>query len=444
MEIKLPITVRFILDKLQSNGYEAYIVGGCVRDSLIGFAPHDWDICTSALPEQICDVFSDYKIIPTGIQHGTVTVLIEDSGISHFYEITTYRVDGEYKDNRHPESVEFVSSLEQDLSRRDFTINAMAYNPKTGLIDLFDGAKDIENRIIRCVGNPKERFSEDALRILRALRFALRFNYKIDNDTLSAMDQCSELLKNISIERVNSELTIILIREIKPHSQKVIDFIYEDKRLQFGKLFDYLQMIIPFELDIDNDKLFERLWNQDTDDDLVVNMAIVFDNPEIRDILKYLKYSNEYVDTISQTWKLGHQIFDDMDCWIIDATKIQKDDSWNNNISKYYCRLLLSQADKSDICSIIEFASSLVSPDNELRTEWLPRLDVAVEICLKRNEVYRLKDLAINGNDLKGLGFQGREIGIILNGLLDLVMQDRVNNNHDDLIIAIPQVIIDE
>lgn len=436
MEIKLPIAVQFILDKLQSNGYAAYVVGGCVRDSLLGFIPHDWDICTSALPEQICDVFSSYRIIPTGIQHGTVTVLIEDSGINNFYEITTFRVDGEYKDNRHPENVEFVNSLEQDLSRRDFTINAMAYNPKSGLVDLFNGAKDIENRVIRCVGDPKDRFSEDALRILRALRFALRFNCKIDENTLLAMDQCSELLKNISIERVKSELTVILTREIKPHNQKVIDFIYNDKRLQFGKLFDYLQMIIPYKLNIDNDNLFERLWNQDTDDDLIVNMAIIFDNPQIRDILKYLKCSNEYIDTISQTWELGHQIITDIDCWWVVPTKKKNDDSWNSNISKYYSRLLLNQSDKSDICSIIEFASSLVDPDSEIRTEMLPQLDVAVEICLRKNEVYRLKDLAINGNDLIEVGYKGKDIGVILDFLLDEVMMDRIQNDKESLIQA--------
>ena len=144
MDIKLPMPVQFILNQLNDNGYEAYVVGGCVRDSIMGFAPHDWDICTSALPEQVIDVFKDYKVIPTGIQHGTVSVVLEDT----VYEITTYRVDGEYKDNRHPDSVEFVSNLKEDLARRDFTINAMAYNDKDGLIDYFGGIDDIKHKFL--------------------------------------------------------------------------------------------------------------------------------------------------------------------------------------------------------------------------------------------------------------------------------------------------------
>ena len=206
MDIKLPMPVQFILNQLNDNGYEAYVVGGCVRDSIMGFTPHDWDICTSALPEQVIDVFKDYKVIPTGIQHGTVSVVLEDT----VYEITTYRVDGEYKDNRHPDSVEFVSNLKEDLARRDFTINAMAYNDKDGLIDYFGGIDDIKHKFIRCVGLPKKRFSEDALRIMRALRFAMVFGFNIEGRTSYAMDILADNLNQISIERINAEITKML------------------------------------------------------------------------------------------------------------------------------------------------------------------------------------------------------------------------------------------
>ena len=179
MKINLPSAVCFLLGRLHEKGFEAYVVGGCVRDSVMGIVPHDWDICTSATPDQMIEVFSDCKVIPTGLQHGTISVVIDNVP----YEITTYRIDGEYEDNRHPKSVEFVSDLKLDLMRRDFTINAMAYNEQDGLVDLFGGIEDISKREIKCVGNPDDRFQEDALRILRAIRFAIRYNFKIELNT---------------------------------------------------------------------------------------------------------------------------------------------------------------------------------------------------------------------------------------------------------------------
>lgn len=192
--IKLPMPVQFILNKLNDNGYEGFIVGGCVRDCLLGIKPHDWDICTSALPEQVMELFKDFKVIPTGIKHGTVSVVFDDKP-ENIFEITTYRIDGEYKDNRHPETVKFVTDLESDLSRRDFTINAIAYNEVKGIVDPFGGYDDIIGKRIKCVGNPNDRINEDALRIMRAIRFALRFNCDIDSETLIAMVKNKELLR---------------------------------------------------------------------------------------------------------------------------------------------------------------------------------------------------------------------------------------------------------
>lgn len=166
MQIILPKNVNKIIHVLEEHGFQAYAVGGCIRDSLLGRTPHDWDITTSALPEQVKDLFK--KTVDTGIQHGTVTILLDGEG----YEVTTYRLDGEYEDSRHPKEVTFTSLLSEDLKRRDFTVNAMAYNEKDGLVDLFGGQKDMEEKVIRCVGDPLERFTEDALRILRAVRFA--------------------------------------------------------------------------------------------------------------------------------------------------------------------------------------------------------------------------------------------------------------------------------
>ena len=175
LKIKIPVEANKLIHTLQSNGHQAYVVGGCVRDSILGREPHDWDICTSATPDEMLEIFKDKHIIPTGLQHGTVTVIVNGEP----FELTTYRVDGVYSDNRRPDTVKFTDSLIEDLSRRDFTINAMAYNDKDGLIDPFGGLDDLENKIIRCVGKAKDRFDEDALRMLRAIRFACQLDFEI-------------------------------------------------------------------------------------------------------------------------------------------------------------------------------------------------------------------------------------------------------------------------
>ena len=204
MKIKLPATVKLILDGLHAHGHEAYIVGGCVRDSILGRTPSDWDITTSALPSQIKKIFP--RTVDTGIQHGTVTVLVG----SRSCEVTTYRVDGTYSDSRHPDEVTFTSQLSEDLLRRDFTINAMAYNEKEGLVDLYSGMKDLQRKKICCVGDAHERFSEDALRILRAVRFSAQLHFGIDRLTALAMMDLAPTLKNISAERICGELTKLI------------------------------------------------------------------------------------------------------------------------------------------------------------------------------------------------------------------------------------------
>ena len=205
MKMILPKNVSYIISKLEQAGYEAYAVGGCVRDTLLGRKPQDWDITTSAKPFQIKALFK--KTIDTGIQHGTVTVMLDHIG----YEVTTYRIDGEYEDNRHPKKVEFTDNLKLDLERRDFTINAMAYNDKRGLVDEFGGIKDLEDGIIRCVGNPGQRFDEDALRMLRAVRFAGQLGFEIEEKTRAAIMQRAKHLENISAERIRVELTKLII-----------------------------------------------------------------------------------------------------------------------------------------------------------------------------------------------------------------------------------------
>lgn len=203
MELNIPIQVGAILSVLERQGHEAYVVGGCVRDSLLGQTPHDWDICTAALPEEVLASFPGERTILTGVAHGTVTLVRE--GVP--YEITTFRVDGDYSDGRHPDSVSFVRSLREDLARRDFTVNAMAYSPRTGLVDCFGGRADLQERQVRAVGEPAARFEEDALRILRALRFASVYGFGIDAKTASAARELKNSMKNVAVERIFSEFT---------------------------------------------------------------------------------------------------------------------------------------------------------------------------------------------------------------------------------------------
>lgn len=209
MTIPLPRAIRLCLDTLVQGGHSAYVVGGCVRDTLLGKTPADWDVCTSALPEQVTHLFSHYKVIPTGLQHGTVTALIGDKSI----EITTCRNDGVYMDHRRPQSVTFSRDVREDLARRDFTVNAMAYHPAQGLVDPFGGRADLGRRVLRCVGQPAERFEEDALRILRLFRFAARLGFSPEEGALNAAREKAPLLERVSAERVASELSGLLVGE---------------------------------------------------------------------------------------------------------------------------------------------------------------------------------------------------------------------------------------
>ena len=202
----LPGKVQYILHRLQSAGFSAYAVGGCVRDSLMGTIPKDWDICTSALPAQMKQVFREEHLVETGILHGTLTIILDHIP----YEITTYRLDGNYTDHRHPDSVRFVDQIDRDLSRRDFTINAMACDLSGSILDLFEGQADLEKRTVRCVGDPEKRFEEDALRILRALRFASVLDFQIDPDTASAIRRLYPTLDLVAPERIRTELVKML------------------------------------------------------------------------------------------------------------------------------------------------------------------------------------------------------------------------------------------
>ena len=217
MKISIPAPAEEIIGKLNEYGYEAYVVGGCVRDMMLGREPGDWDITTSALPDQVKQVFR--RTVDTGIQHGTVTVMMGNEG----YEVTTYRIDGEYSDGRHPNHVEFTPNLAEDLKRRDFTINAMAYNSRTGFVDEFGGAEDLKKGIIRCVGEPMDRFTEDALRILRAIRFSAQLGFLIEDRTYEAIRKIAPNMVHVSKERIQTELTKLLLSSHPGHMELVYE-----------------------------------------------------------------------------------------------------------------------------------------------------------------------------------------------------------------------------
>ena len=233
MRIEMPRDVEWIIEKIRNNGFEAFAVGGCVRDTLLERQPGDWDITTSAKPEEVKGIFG--KTVDTGLQHGTVTIIKNRNG----YEVTTYRIDGEYHDGRHPETVEFTSNLKEDLKRRDFTINAMAYSHETGIVDEFGGMDDLANRVIRCVGLAHDRFTEDALRILRAIRFAAQLGFEIEDETYKAISDIAPNLKNVSKERIQVELTKLLLSD-HPEKMMMVEAtgICPYVTADFGEVFD--------------------------------------------------------------------------------------------------------------------------------------------------------------------------------------------------------------
>lgn len=411
--ITIPNAAELIINRLEEHGFEAYVVGGCVRDSIMGITPHDWDICTSALPEQIIKVFSDMKVIPTGLKHGTVTVVID--GVE--FEITTYRIDGEYTDNRHPEAVEFVKDLKLDLMRRDFTINAIAYNHKSGIIDYFNGVEDIHNKVIRCVGNSNDRFSEDALRIMRAIRFATRFDFEIEHETRNSLFTHQALLRNISAERINSELT------------KTLQHItFETNVSLLVDMMTLLTEVIPEFSNCNIQEIGIRLLRSISDIEVRLALLFDFDDNDLENVLYRLRFSNYLFKSVTTIVKYGRRIMNDRN-----QLEIVKESISRNEYDKtdyYEVRLLHDIGHKLSIWSILYTYSFFDKDDNDNQ-------DIMRALFLKtiRCEIpYRLADLQVKGNDLISLGYNGKEIGNVLNTLLDMVMRQTVPNDRDKLI----------
>lgn len=395
MIIDLPKNVENIIGSLEEHGFEGFAVGGCVRDSLLKKTPKDWDITTDALPVDMKKIFK--KTFDTGIAHGTVTVLMDGVG----YELTTYRIDGNYSDGRHPDSVSFSKSLSEDLCRRDFTINAMAYSHKKGIVDLFDGRKDLQNGIIRAVGDAKKRFDEDALRMLRAVRFAAQLGFKIDDDTFAAIKEKAKLLSNVSKERIFVELNKSLCGDFAQNIKMVYTSgLYRYIGKEFAKLdesiYDFYPRKFPnkkhmywaaFLENIDNVEAVKKILFELKSDNATRNNTYLL----VKELKNPLPSSDEDI-----RWSL-HRIGADLFC---DYIEILKSDKKNVDI-----------LDKIDT---IENRYSLI---------------------LKENHAYEISMLDITGKDLMDIGIsKGPKIGEVLEFLLKKVIENPLNNEKSSLL----------
>ena len=391
MVIHLPTAVKQALDALHAAGYEAFVVGGCVRDALSGRKPKDWDITTSALPEQIQMVFSAQTVIPTGIRHGTVTVLWDGSPL----EITTYRVDGVYSDGRHPDNVVFSRSLQEDLRRRDFTVNAMAYDPVSGLIDPFGGQEDLAQERLRCVGDATARFSEDALRILRALRFASTLGFAIEDATDAALRQLAPTLSKVSAERITAELKQLLCGD---HCAAV--------------LMRYAAVLDPF-LPLPHPRQAATVVTA-VAAEFPLRMAAVLTAASLSEaaaqpVLEHLRLDNHTRQTVSVLLRRQSEPLPVTD---VDIKRLLGALGVDRTDQLLSLRQALSPALADDVSAIRR------------------RIDALVQA----GACFSLQDLAINGEDLISLGFPpGKEVGRMLEQLLEAVITDACPNQHEAL-----------
>ncbi len=435
MKIQLPEKVNQIIQTLQAHGYEAYAVGGCVRDSILGRIPDDWDITTSATPLETKALFA--RTFDTGIEHGTITVLLDKDA----FEVTTYRVDGTYMDNRHPSEVTFTRSLKEDLLRRDFTINAMAYNEKEGLVDIFGGIEDLENQKIRCVGNAKERFSEDALRILRAIRFAAQLGFEIEEETREGIRELAPTLSLISAERIQVELVKILVSKnpsmlrmayelgitkvilpefdsmmetkqenphhkynVGEHTLKAVEYIRPDKVLRLTMLFHDVAKPVTKTIDATGRAHFSL------HDVKGVEMT--------KEILKRLKFDN---DTLNKVTKLVRYH---------DYRMPTQPKNVRRAMNKISLELFPSYLE-------VRKADTLAQSEYQLekKLQNIQEVKVCYEQILERQECVSLKTLAVTGNDLIEAGMKpGKEIGETLQKLLELVIETPEYNTKEKLL----------
>ena len=436
--MNLPKHVKAIITTLEKAGFEGYAVGGCVRDTLLGKQPDDWDITTSAAPSQVKDLF--FRTIDTGIQHGTVTVLMD----RETYEVTTYRIDGEYEDGRHPKEVVFTANLLEDLKRRDFTINAMAYNDKSGIVDAFGGMDDLENKVIRCVGDPIERFTEDALRMMRAVRFSGQLGYEIEEKTGQAVTQLAPTLSKISAERICTELTKLMVSPHPDYLRKAYELgmtkvflpefdavmktpqnnphhcysagehilhsllhVRADKVLRFAMLFHDLGKAVTRTTDEEGIDHFHGHVEQSANMADRIMKRLRFDNDTREKVVRLVKYHDLEIGLTPRAVrraivKVGEELFP-----------------------------YLLEVKKADVLA----QSMYLRKEKE---EELKQLEAVYKEVVANKDCTSVKMLAVNGSDLIAAGMKpGKELGETLQQLLELVLEDPSLNTKEYLLSQI-------
>ena len=443
MRIDLPEQVKKIIYRLEKEGYEAYAVGGCVRDSLLGRTPQDWDITTSAMPQQVKALFP--HTIDTGIAHGTVTIMVDHIG----YEVTTYRIDGEYEDSRHPKEVTFTGDLVKDLQRRDFTINAMAYNEKQGLVDVFDGMEDLKRGVIRCVGNPNERFTEDALRMLRAVRFAAQLGFSIEENTKGAIKKLAPTIEKVSAERIQTELVKLLVSR-------------HPEELKMAYELSLTGVFLP-EFDVmmktnQNNKHHCYTVGEHTmvslcniRSDKVLRLAILFHDvakpccittdekgqdhfkghpnlgaKKTREILKRLKFDNDTIEKV---------------CVLVenhDDRPILTERNVRRAVNRVGTELfpLLLEVKEADTLGQSEYR-------REEKLNYIKEYKKLFEKVMREEQCVKKSDMKIKGKDLIALGMKpGKELGAVLDRLFEIVLDEPEKNTKENLIEEAHKLII--
>lgn len=398
MHITLPTKVKQIISRLEKADFEAYAVGGCVRDSILGRSPEDWDITTSAKPEEVKRLFS--TTIDTGLQHGTVTVVIEKEG----FEVTTFRLDGDYTDGRHPDRVAFTSSLTEDLRRRDFTINAMAYSEKRGLIDEFDGERDLEDGVIRAVGDACERFSEDALRMLRAIRFAGQLNFKIADETFDAIKELSPNISKVSVERIAKELEKLLLSG----NPEYIALVYETGI--FSVIAPEVAMLFENGEISDSIKALSRASFPEKKELYQIRLAILLEDlgaDKAAKLLKRLKLDNDTINTVKKLLGLSLREVE------------------NNETDM---RRTVKEAGHKMMPLLLEMRRAKGLKDNK---------DL-YQTVIDNGYCTSISELNINGKDLMDAGIpKGALIGSTLERLLELVIEKPELNTRESLLLEV-------
>ena len=445
LTIRLPADVAALLAMLRDAGFPAYTVGGCVRDALLGITPHDWDICTSALPDQMQQVFKDLHTVETGLKHGTLTVVVNHVP----YEITTFRVDGEYTDHRHPDSVSFVDNIAEDLSRRDFTVNAMAWSPDSGLVDLFGGREDLAAGVIRCVGDPALRFDEDALRILRALRFASVYDFSIDPATDAAARKLAPSLHGVAGERIREELMKLLcgkgvgrilraypdvLSEIIPEIRPMVGYDQQNHHHSYDLWEHTIRAVenVPAEADFrlamllhDTGKPRVRTTDEHGEGHYRGHQAV----------------SAEIAERAADALRLDNATRDRVILMVRYHDIPLRTETGEINLDRSFLLRKLNRFGEKDLRALIRIhradriATGYSSPEREDR-RMKERLD-ALDALLAEQPCFTLKDLAVNGRDLQAEGLRGKEIGETLQRLLEAVMDGTLENTRDVLLQAV-------